>query len=397
MRQRSLPVKEVVVQKHREIPPNAGKTIAALRELGYGSHTALCDIIDNSLDAGATKVWVSVKQMGKQLALEILDNGRGMDEQTLTEAMRIGSDTPHETYDLGKFGIGLKTAGMSLARCIIVLSRQDKGQAWEANLDLDLIAAENKWLLPMHEANSKIVLDTVGDHGTLVRLNKIDRIDDKNVARFTNNFRCHVGQVYRHYIKSKKATLYVNRQLVPQRDPLMLDNPLTKVVLDCDLNISDDRTPQMIHLKAVELPELTQAEEKSAGILPHASGFYIVRNGREIVEATTFNLYRHHHSYSHFRCEISFTGTPEIDRLLHVDIRKSTVHPERTLLERLSAKVKGVIEDSGRKDRLPVLPEADPVEEGAGEDAPTEPKAATEKNFCPTCGQPLKQGEDHAA
>lgn len=347
MRQRSLVVKPVEKVPMKEIPPNAGKTIAALRELGYDSHTALCDILDNSIDAGAKSIWVTVKEVGKALVIDVLDDGAGMDEPQLIEALRIGSDTGHNANDLGKFGIGLKTAGMSLARCILVISRKDKGTAFEANLDLDLITRENRWVLPVRPASAKTVMDTIGEHGTLVRLSNIDRISDKNIARFTANLRARVGQTYRHYI-AKGMKLYVNNRLAVARDPLMLEHPLTRIVLDTDLDLGDKLN---VHVKAVELPELTMAEDEAAGILPHASGFYVLRNGREIVEATTFGFYRHHHSYSHFRCEISFAGTPEMDKLLHVDIKKGSIHPERTVLDKLQAKLGRFIADSGRKGR----------------------------------------------
>lgn len=347
MRQRSLVVKPVEKVPMKEIPPNAGKTIAALRELGYDSHTALCDIIDNGIDAGAKSIWVTVKEVGKALVIDVLDDGAGMDEPQLVEALRIGSETGHDAGDLGKFGIGLKTAGMSLARCILVISRKEKGIAHEANLDLDLITRENRWVLPVRSAAAKTVMDTIGEHGTLVRLSNIDRISDKNIARFTGNLRDRVGQTYRHYL-GKGLKMYVNNRLVPIRDPLMLNHPLTRIVLDTDLDLGDKHT---VHVKAVELPELTEAEDAAAGILPHASGFYVLRNGREIVEATTFGFYRHHHSYSHFRCEISFEGTPEMDKLLHVDIKKGSIHPERAVLDKLQARLEKLWADSGRKGR----------------------------------------------
>jgi hypothetical protein len=103
-------------QQFTEVAPNAAKTLSALREMGYDSFSSVLDLIDNSIDAEATKIAVTMKEAGKDIVIDIRDNGSGMDEKTLTEALRLGSDTEHDVKeDLGKFGMGLVTASISLA------------------------------------------------------------------------------------------------------------------------------------------------------------------------------------------------------------------------------------------------------------------------------------------
>src|SRR5215472_4111000 len=88
-------------------PPNARRTMEALREMGYDSYASVLDIIDNSIDAQATVVSVDICELQGDILIDIEDNGCGMDYDTLNEALRLGSDTIRETADLGKFGMGL--------------------------------------------------------------------------------------------------------------------------------------------------------------------------------------------------------------------------------------------------------------------------------------------------
>src|SRR5690242_13700507 len=95
-------------------PPNARRTMEALREMGYDSYSSVLDLIDNSLDADAAHICVRVFEDAGDIIVEIADDGCGMDEETLSEALRLGSDTSRESGDLGKFGMGLVTASIGL-------------------------------------------------------------------------------------------------------------------------------------------------------------------------------------------------------------------------------------------------------------------------------------------
>lgn len=330
---------------YREVPPNAAKTLHALREMGYDSFASIMDIVDNSIDARASRVDITVREVSaKALVIDIVDDGMGMDEETLSQALRLGSDTEKQQTDLGKFGMGLVTASISMAKSVYVVTRKDGKQGYEASFDLDTISRHNKFYITLNPASTKR-LDEIGSHGTLVRLSQIDRINDTNVARFAANLRTKLGQVYRHFLEAG-VTITVNRRNVLKYDPLMLDHELTEVVLDTTLDLGDGLKAK---LKVVELPELGQQGDAEANIYPHNSGFYVVRNGREIMEGQTFGFYRHHHSYSHFRAELAFSG--ESDALWHVDIKKSTIHPDDRLFTKLRDKVDKLIATSGRRGR----------------------------------------------
>ncbi|MEL4073242.1 ATP-binding protein [Ochrobactrum sp. GPK 3] len=111
----------------RNAPPRASAMIEALRGLGYSAATALADIIDNSIAANATMVDLTFVWNGTSSAISILDNGDGMDDVLLDRAMRLGEKGPLEERgksDLGRFGLGLKTASFSQARRLTVASRK---------------------------------------------------------------------------------------------------------------------------------------------------------------------------------------------------------------------------------------------------------------------------------
>lgn len=327
-----------------EVAPNARRTLEALREMGYDSFASIMDLIDNSVDAKATRVDVWIREAGKSLTVDIQDNGKGMDSKTLAEALRLGSDTSHAKTDLGKFGMGLVTASLSMARSIYVLTRQADKPAYEADFDMDVITRENKFVITLRPAEGKNVINTLEQHGTLVKLSAIDRIHDRNVARFAANLRTKLGQVYRHFLE-KGLEILVNGRKVLRYDPLMLEHPETERVLATTLDLGDGTEAT---LTVVELPELGTQGDAEANIFPHNSGFYVVRNGREIIAGETFGFYRHHHSYSHFRAELAFTGESTV---FHEDIKKSSIHPDDRLLDKLRKLTEKLIAQSGRRGR----------------------------------------------
>src|ERR1051325_1718436 len=97
-------------------PPNARRTMEALREMGYDSYASILDIIDNAIDAQSTLVQISIAEQKGDIIITIEDDGDGMDEENLSEALRLGSETEREAGDLGKFGMGLVTASIGLSQ-----------------------------------------------------------------------------------------------------------------------------------------------------------------------------------------------------------------------------------------------------------------------------------------
>jgi len=310
-----------------EVVPNAAKLLAALRELGYHSVAAICDLIDNSISAGADKIVVTMSAVGNGHMIQIVDNGRGMSGEQLVEAMRLGSDVRHKRDDLGKYGMGLKTAGLSVARRIYVLTREAGQQAWEATLDTDIVEREEKFLIEHKRAVKNVEL--LKGHGTLVRLTDCDRLDDTNVTRFNETMVRELGRVYRYYL-GKGLRLTVGDVTVTSSDPLLRSHPGTVTTFE---DVIDLGRGNKARLTVVELPDLGPVEDQALGIRPMLSGFYIVRNNREIAAAQTLGFHSHHHTGSHFRAELRFAT--DMDDAFHVDIRKSSITPNDRVLEKI--------------------------------------------------------------
>ena len=127
--------------------PSARRLIGSLRDLGYGTPEAVADLVDNSLAAGAHNVDITIEFDGSDSWLRISDDGSGMNASTITEAMRYGTERSYEADDLGKFGLGLKTASMSQCRSLTVASRVSKTTARVEvrQLDLDYVEDYNTW------------------------------------------------------------------------------------------------------------------------------------------------------------------------------------------------------------------------------------------------------------
>ena len=130
--------------------PKPSALVESLRSVGYSLPTAIADILDNSITAHAKNVWIDFHWDGPDSRIAIVDDGDGMDEATLTDAMRPGSANPLDSRkadDLGRFGLGLKTASFSQCRKVTVWSRQTKahlaGRCW----DLDYVADHDEWRL----------------------------------------------------------------------------------------------------------------------------------------------------------------------------------------------------------------------------------------------------------
>ncbi|WP_240792782.1 ATP-binding protein, partial [Pseudomonas edaphica] len=158
--------------------------LEALRGLGYSTAAALADVIDNGVSAGASEVHVTFDWDGERSRISILDNGRGMDDSELEEAMTLGVKNPLDDRapnDLGRFGMGLKTASFSQCRCLTVASKQIGGPVSCLRWDLDAIAASTDVGWRMFEGaarGSEAFVDPVNAlrSGTIVLWEQLDRV-----------------------------------------------------------------------------------------------------------------------------------------------------------------------------------------------------------------------------
>lgn len=184
--------------------PSAQTFSESLRSFGYDIQTAVADLVDNAIAAGATNVGISLAD-GR---LAMLDDGGGMDAQELLVAMRPGSRDPLEARqsgDLGRFGLGLKTASFSQCRCLTVASRSRNGEISCLRWDLDHIQASHKWELlegpdPAVEKDLAL-LHRSNNSGTLILWSKCDRLGSPGQhPEVLERIRSHLGLVFHRFI-----------------------------------------------------------------------------------------------------------------------------------------------------------------------------------------------------
>src|SRR5688572_21434733 len=170
--------------KH-EVIPDAHRLITSLRDIGYDFMHAVADVIDNSLDAGATRVDVDVRFEGPDSWLRISDNGAGMAGSQITEAMRYGSRRKYAAMDKGKFGLGLKTASLSQCSRLSVASRTDvaRRRIETRVLDVDHIEKVNKWeVYELEDPDDRLMDPLAETTGTVVLWTGLQRVLKYKVA-----------------------------------------------------------------------------------------------------------------------------------------------------------------------------------------------------------------------
>ena len=130
------------------MPPFAPVLMESTRALGYSAEAAIADVLDNSISAGATRISLRFSPFDEAY-FSVLDNGKGMSSDELNTAMRYGSVSPlvvRDDNDLGRFGLGLKTASLSQCRRLTVISKKARiisARQW----DLDVVCQKQDWIL----------------------------------------------------------------------------------------------------------------------------------------------------------------------------------------------------------------------------------------------------------
>lgn len=341
--------------KSRLAPPKASTMIESLRGLGYSVPTALADIIDNSLAAGAKNVDLQFTWNGPASTVTILDNGGGMDDAALEAAMRLGNKGPldaREAHDLGRFGLGLKTASFSQCRRLTVFSRKD-GVTSCLRWDLDVIASSSDggWHLlegpaPGSEGLGAPLVQR--KQGTIVAWEVLDRIvtsgfTDKDFLDLIDTVDRHLAMVFHRYLSgpAPRLKLTINGNPVMAWDPFMTSNPATWSSPVARFRDAGGQVEVQCHV----LPHRDKLDNKQieAGAGPDGwtaqQGFYVYRNERLLLAGSWLGLGRgrswtKEESHRLARIRLDIPNTADAD--WKIDIRKSVARPPVALREALT-------------------------------------------------------------
>ena len=330
----------------RSAPPRADAMLESLRGLGYSTATALADIIDNSVSAGAENVDVWLAWKDKASSVTILDDGRGMTDPELESAMRLGDKSPldaRDANDLGRFGMGLKTSSFSQCRRLTVASRKD-GQTSCLRWDLEKLSEKPmEWLMyegPEPGSEELIKPLDARARGTLVLWEDLDRIvtagyKPDDFGDLIDDIEAHLSMVFHRLIDGPRPRfrLTLNGRVVRPWDPFMTDHPSKT------WSAHPARQTTSVGLIEVEghvLPHkdmLSVQEFESAGG-PNGwtaqQGFYIYRNQRLLVAGGWLGLgqgraWNREESHRLARIRLDIPNTADAE--WKIDIRKSTARP----------------------------------------------------------------------
>lgn len=348
------------------LPPNAASLSQSMRDLGYSLETAIADLIDNSITAGASNISIFLNiDEADEPCLVIIDDGSGMTNDELLEAMRPGSRNPRDKRDeddLGRFGLGLKTASFSQCKSLTVVSRKSK-KAFAAQWDLDLIASRNEWIVtvpPIEDIQDLPYLDQLSNQGTYVLWRKLDRLLERTVNEQSKAnaydkllvVEKHLALVFHRYIagdyKRRRVTIQINGHLIETFDPFCLSNKATQLLQEEIVRIDNHE----IKIQPYILPHHSKLSKKEYDFYRSRSDFvsnqgvYIYRNGRLMAWGDWFRLVPKSEATKLARIRIDFTNA--LDEYWTIDIKKSRAHPPPQVREKLRQIINRITEQSKR-------------------------------------------------
>lgn len=334
-----------------ECPPFAPSLMESTRAIGYSLESAIADIIDNSIAAGATRVNV-LYHPGAAPYIAVLDDGCGMSREELKAAMRYGSRSPIEkrkACDLGRYGLGMKTASLSQCKQLTVVSVKEKRRI-ACRWDLDYIQATENWSLQFLGDATVDKLPGIYDlgkysQGTLVIWKKLDKLEQTNIdyrsslAKSMSVVESHLSLVFHRYLAGeknlKKVMIFMNGRAIEPIDPFLKEKSFQ--LMDVEEMVVRDAKVTAVPYLLPHISKLSSAEIETLGGkdgLRKNQGFYIYRNSRLLTWGTWFRLTRKSDLSKLARVQVDIPNS--LDDLWSLDIKKSVALPPEEVMKRLS-------------------------------------------------------------
>ena len=336
--------------------PEANLLLESLRSVGYSVESAVADIVDNSISAGAKKIFITFDWENKSIC--IVDDGQGMERSELYDNMKIGSSNPNQvrdSKDLGRFGMGMKTAAFSIGRKLTVVTTKD-GKASNASWDLDLVDELGWNLIINEESHYSDYLLRLSKDGTAIIISNLDKLIDKNsLEKSKRNFfniikklKEHLSLVFHRFISDDGLQLFVNEEepLVAW-DPFVTKNKATQELAEEE--IWDPTNKIVAKIQPYVLPHKTKfdseadMENAKGKSWTRNQGIYLYRNKRLIVYGTWFDIIKKEQTYVLARDKVDILSEADFD--WNIDIKKSSASLPVYLRERMIS----IIDDCTQK------------------------------------------------
>jgi hypothetical protein len=389
-----------ILKESATVPLFFAQTLAqSLRDVGYDSTTsALCEHVDNAIEAGASEVRIFFRQTGRRGAYDtdvlVYDNGRGMAPNVLKVATSFGGSMSYgNRHGIGRFGMGMKTAALSMSPAVEIYSWQEPRGFYSMVLDTVAIGRDRRNLIelpdpafmatlpapvvdmlsrPMgfpKDATSQDVLgggdrdlhDAVGPHGTIVFMPECDRLTFATDKKLVEHCVTEMARVYRRQI-AKGLRLYVNNRLTQAVDPtysmasarhsnvegLTIKTSRLVSAKTVQVPISADQLAGTapVHIKIFALP-IEEWSGLTRKVLTSGLNVYdgrvvsILRNDREVFAGYVAGIVERHSEYNWLRVEIDFSG--ELDEAFGVAANKQGVRLKSYAVDAISREIKGEV------------------------------------------------------
>lgn len=316
--------------------PEARLLLASLRSVGYTEETAIADIIDNCISAYANTIDLVFDWDNKRIL--IIDDGQGMSKDDLIENMRIGSSNPEDyrdENDLGRFGMGMKTAAFSMGKQLTVITKHNDSIS-NASWDLDRIP-EIGWNLIIRSDNEIAEFSNMlGERGTVIVIEKLDRVIDltnetKAKTKFYSKIKKienHLALTFHRFIEEDSLVIRINHSaIINAWNPFVLNNSATQELPEEEI-WSDDGMSAVV-IQPYVLPHKTKFASEEAfqdaggykGWNYH-QGVYVYRNRRLIICGTWFDYIKKEPAFNLARIKVDISS--DSDEIWKIDIKKST-------------------------------------------------------------------------
>lgn len=337
------------------------RVMTAIGRIGYSPASAILDIVDNSVSAGATKVNIHIEVEKEQRegrgrrrslvsGIRISDNGSGMDDERLDEAIALGSSAAsYEADTLSRFGMGLKSASASLGNQLTIVTRDSAMRARTLVQDQDVIAEVGDYVYSLGDAsNEELALvesASPGGSGTVVMISKIHHNNMTSPGEIIEELQRRAGAVYFFALQEKGLELFIIGEPIAPFDPLFESD----ITGDLDERTWDGLEPKYIHRSQViqltpdgsvtarvtmtQLPHPPSMQKNGVMSRAHARdkynigagnyGFYIYRNGRMIEWAASLDMVPLDQDLYSFRGRLEIAS--DADDVLNIDVTKSRI------------------------------------------------------------------------
>lgn len=363
--------------------PHAERTFEALRSLGYDLNSSIADIADNAITAKvhAKNISIIFKRKGNKFICRIKDDGAGMKEKELEEGMRIGTETSYGMHDLGKFGMGMKTASLSHCNVLTVISKTKKAEIVGYRWDMSHVKGTKQWaLLQLNKKEIAAILQseklTLSQNGTIVFWDDLNLLDNEYKSytshKLAENFyfsllgklKLHLRMVFHRFLDGSLGSqgalnIDVNGDTLIEWDPFCrnedntIELNLTKGV--SELSIPEFKKPIIIRgyvLPSKEGFSNEKAWGKARGLLSwnDSQGYYIYRANR-LIRFGGWHGTKAKDEHDKL-ARVSIDIDPSLDKLFRITVNKSKVQFPENLFNHLKNKVnRQVINEAQKKYR----------------------------------------------